>query len=189
MKKKLYILTNLFLTYFFIYHVNYIKIKVNNIATKYLEINMSQHNVTMCPIFWAPHCSLGTWYMPSLNWACNFWRPDVVTVKALYNGYQPVNKFVIILMLMITEKYYLDQWKNIKDSKSLTSTHLIDYTGFHKYWYICELRKREWLSVTLFPDIYRYVIYLQRDTFSNFLTCSINKQCFLTARIINKNLK
>ena len=45
------ILMDLFL---FICHVNYIKIKANNTAKKYLENNMTKHNVTVCPIFWAP---------------------------------------------------------------------------------------------------------------------------------------
>ena len=35
-------------------YVHYIKIKANNTATKYLENNMTQHNVTMGQIFWAP---------------------------------------------------------------------------------------------------------------------------------------
>ena len=38
------ILTDLFVLFFFIGHVNYIKIKANNTATKYLENNMTQHN-------------------------------------------------------------------------------------------------------------------------------------------------
>ena len=33
---------------------NYIKIKTNNMAVKYLENNMTKHNITVCPIFWAP---------------------------------------------------------------------------------------------------------------------------------------
>ena len=46
-------LTDLFLAFFFICHVNYIKLKAYNTATKYLENNMTQYNVTTCPIFWA----------------------------------------------------------------------------------------------------------------------------------------
>ena len=48
------LLRHLFLACFFICHVNYIKIKANDMATKYLENNITQHNNTMCPIFWAP---------------------------------------------------------------------------------------------------------------------------------------
>ena len=48
------ILMDLFLAYIFICHVNYIKIKTNNTAKKYLENNMTKHNVTVYPIFWAP---------------------------------------------------------------------------------------------------------------------------------------
>ena len=48
------ILMDLFLTSIFICHVNYIKIKANNTAKKYLENNMKEHNVTACSIFWAP---------------------------------------------------------------------------------------------------------------------------------------
>ena len=47
------ILMDLFLPCIFICHVNYIKIKANNTAKKYLE-NNRQNNVTACPIFWAP---------------------------------------------------------------------------------------------------------------------------------------
>ena len=47
------ILMDLFLACIFICHVNYIKIKANNTAMKYLENNMTKHNVTACPIFWA----------------------------------------------------------------------------------------------------------------------------------------
>ena len=32
-------------------HVHYIKIKANNTAMKYLENNMTKHNVTACPMF------------------------------------------------------------------------------------------------------------------------------------------
>ena len=46
-------LTDLFLAFFFICHVNYIKLKAYNTATKYLENNMTQYNVTTSPIFWA----------------------------------------------------------------------------------------------------------------------------------------
>ena len=48
------ILMDLFLTWIFICHVNYIKIKANNTTKKYLENNMTKHNKTTCPIFWAP---------------------------------------------------------------------------------------------------------------------------------------
>ena len=48
------ILMDLFLICIFICHVNYIKIKANNTAKKNLENNMTKHNVTACPIFWAP---------------------------------------------------------------------------------------------------------------------------------------
>ena len=48
------ILMDLFLACIFICHVNYIKIKANNTAKKYLENNVTKHNVTACPIFWAP---------------------------------------------------------------------------------------------------------------------------------------
>ena len=48
------ILMDLFLAYIFICHVNCIKIKANNTAKKYLENNMTKHNVTGCTIFWAP---------------------------------------------------------------------------------------------------------------------------------------
>ena len=40
------ILMDLFLACIFICHVNYIKIKANNMAKKYLENNMTKHNVT-----------------------------------------------------------------------------------------------------------------------------------------------
>ena len=46
------ILLDLFLAYIIICHVNYIKIKANNMAKKHLENNMTKHNVTACPIFW-----------------------------------------------------------------------------------------------------------------------------------------
>ena len=46
------ILMDLFLACTFICHVNYIKIKANNAAMKYLENNMTKHNVTACLIFW-----------------------------------------------------------------------------------------------------------------------------------------
>ena len=39
-------------TCFFLCHVNYVKIKANNTTAKYLENNMTQHNLTTCPIFW-----------------------------------------------------------------------------------------------------------------------------------------
>ena len=54
---------DLFLACIFICHVNYIKIKANNTAKKYLENNtakkylennMTKHYVTACPIFWDP---------------------------------------------------------------------------------------------------------------------------------------
>ena len=48
------ILLNNFLACIFICHVNYIKIKASNMARKYVESNMTKHNVTACPIFWAP---------------------------------------------------------------------------------------------------------------------------------------
>ena len=47
------ILLDLFLACIFICHVNYIKIKANNMAKKYLKHNMTKHNITACPIFWA----------------------------------------------------------------------------------------------------------------------------------------
>ena len=46
------ILMDLFLACISICHVNYIK--ANNTAKKCLENNMTKHNVTACPIFWAP---------------------------------------------------------------------------------------------------------------------------------------
>ena len=43
-----------FLTFFFICHVNYIKIKANNRALKYQKSHMTQHNVTT----WAQYFGL-----------------------------------------------------------------------------------------------------------------------------------
>ena len=53
---------DLFLACIFICHVNYIKIKANNTAKKYLENNMTRHNVTACPIFWLLNkvCAINT---------------------------------------------------------------------------------------------------------------------------------
>ena len=48
------VLMGLFLACFFICHVNYVKITANNMAMKYVENNMTQYNVTTCPIFWTP---------------------------------------------------------------------------------------------------------------------------------------
>ena len=67
------VLTDLSLACFFIYRVYYIKIKANNTATKYLENNMTQHNVTTCPTFWAPQKILGAQY------ARNSWRSVIIT--------------------------------------------------------------------------------------------------------------
>ena len=41
------------------------KLKANNTATMYLEITMTQHNVTTWPIFWAPQKSLCALYAPT----------------------------------------------------------------------------------------------------------------------------
>ena len=46
------ILMDLFLACVFICHANYVKIKTNNTAKKYLENSMTKHTVTACPIFW-----------------------------------------------------------------------------------------------------------------------------------------
>ena len=51
-------LTDLFLPCSFICHVNYIK-KANNTATKYLENNITKHDITKYLIFWTPQKSLG----------------------------------------------------------------------------------------------------------------------------------
>ena len=51
--KEVTVLANLFLAYFFICYVNYIKIKSNNMGRKYLENNLTPRNVTACLIFWA----------------------------------------------------------------------------------------------------------------------------------------
>ena len=51
--KEVTVLANLFLAYFFICYVNYIKIKSNNTGRKYLENNLTPRNVTACLIFWA----------------------------------------------------------------------------------------------------------------------------------------
>ena len=58
------ILMDLFLACIFICHVNYIKIKTNNMAKKYLESSMTKHNITACQYFgllnkvWAPYMRL-----------------------------------------------------------------------------------------------------------------------------------
>ena len=44
---------------------------------KYLENNMREHNVTTCPIFWAPQQSSGAQYASTPDQAHDFWRPGI----------------------------------------------------------------------------------------------------------------
>lgn len=49
---------DLFFGMLFICNVNYIKMKTCNMAVKYLESNMIQHNIIRCPIIWVPDMCL-----------------------------------------------------------------------------------------------------------------------------------